>query len=389
LAVVFLKKDEDHRIRNGHHWVFSNEIEKIEGSAENGDVVEVKDHIGRPLGNGFYNNHSLISIRLLNSNYSGNINLYIKECIKNAYSLRKTFYPLRTSFRMIYSDSDYLSGLIVDKYNDTYVLQVYSQGMHKNIGEVVTVLKEEFGAKNILSMNDLYFRNLEGLPETNENYLGNAAEEIIDDGKIKYKIDFTKSQKTGFYFDQCDNREFIERIAKGKTVIDAFCYNGGFGLHAAYAVASSVTFVDSSESAIASVKENINLNQITAECELVKKDVFDYLEECLSINKKYDVVIVDPPAFAKVKKNLRQGIKGYVKLNHLALSIISNDGFLVSSSCSHHLSEEEFLIAVNKASIKAGRQIQLIHLNGASLDHPSLPAMNETSYLKFAVFKVL
>lgn len=389
MAAVFLKKDEDHRVRNGHHWVFSNEIEKIEGSVGNGDVVEVKDYIGRPVGYGFYNNHSLISIRLLNPNYSGNISQYIRDSIKNAYNLRRALYPSRNSFRMVYSDSDYLSGLIVDKYNDTYVLQVYSQGIHKNIGEVVTVLKEEFGAKNILSMNDVYFRSLEGLPETNENYLGNAAEEIIDDGKIKYKIDFNKSQKTGFYFDQCDNREFIERIVKEKSVLDAFCYSGGFGFHAAYAGASSVTFVDSSESAIESVRENINLNQITAECDVVKKDVFDYLEECQSNNKKFDIVMVDPPAFAKVKKNLRQGIKGYVKLNHLALSIISNHGFLVSSSCSHHLSEEEFLIAVNKASIKAGRNIQLIHFNRASLDHPSLPAMNETSYLKFAVFRVL
>jgi 23S rRNA (cytosine1962-C5)-methyltransferase len=388
LTAVFLKKDEDHRIRNGHHWVFSNEIEKIEGSAENGDVVEVKDHIGRPLGYGFYNNHSLIALRLLNSNYTGNIGQYIKECINNAYSLRRAFYPSRNSFRMVYSDSDYLSGLIVDKYNDTYILQVYSQGIHKNISEVVTVLKEEFGAKNILGMNDIYFRSLEGLPETNDNYLGNATEEIIDDGKIKYKIDFNKSQKTGFYFDQCDNREFIERIVKGKTVLDAFCYSGGFGLHAAYAGASSVTFVDSSESAIENARENINLNNVTSECELVKKDVFDYLEECQSNNKKYDVVMADPPAFAKVKKNLRQGIKGYVKLNHLAMSIISDNGFLVSSSCSHHLSEAEFLIAVNKASLKAGRRIQLIHFNRASLDHPSLPAMNETLYLKFAVFRV-
>jgi 23S rRNA (cytosine1962-C5)-methyltransferase len=389
LTAAVLKKGEGSRLLSGHRWVFSNEIESLSGPAADGDIVEVSDKGESSLGYGFFNKHSLIAVRLFHPDFTGDLAAYFKKRIDTAYSLRKLFYPGRNSFRLVYSDSDYLSGLIIDKYNDSYVLQVYSTGMQKNIELVIEILKDGYNAKNIFSRSDSYFRSLEGLPGENEIYFGTIGEEIIDDGSIKYRIDLANSQKTGFFFDQCDNREFIEKLVNDKSVLDAFCYNGGFGLHSAATGASSVTFVDSSEAAIESVKENIKLNCIKTRCETVSDDVFDYLVECVAKNIKYDVVMVDPPAFAKVKKNLRQGIKGYVRLNHLALDVINAGGFLVSSSCSHHLANEEFIFAINKAAAKAGKQIQLVHFNGASHDHPNLPAMSETSYLKFAVFRVL
>ncbi len=386
---IFLKKNEDKRIKHGHLWVFSNEIAKSDTGLESGDIVTLYDTGGQILGNGFYNKSSLIAVRLLSKRYNESFDDYSEEMITNALNLRKQLYPNRNSFRLIFSEGDFMPGLIIDKYNDTYVLQVYCFGMDKNIASVVNVLKDKLGAKNIFTSNEPYFRKLEGLPEEDSVYLGEIGKETIDDGSIKYDIDFANSQKTGFYFDQCDNREFIERISADKNVLDAFCNSGGFGLHAAKAGAGFVTFMDSSKAEIDNAARNFKANAFTCETEFITSDIFAYLEKCVNAKRKFDVVMVDPPAFAKSRKSIPTALKGYIKLNKLALSITGAGGYLVSSSCSHHISQEDFLDAVTTAALKAERQIQLIHYNGASLDHPQIPAMAETSYLKFAVFKVL
>jgi len=385
---IYLKRNEERRILSGHLWVFSNEIDKIEGDAENGELVEVYDNKSKLLGSGFYNKNSLISLRLLSRTNISNLSSFIKEKILAAYELRKIIYPERKSYRLVFSESDFLPGLIIDKYNNTFVLQVYSFGMQKNIEIIVKILKKELGAENIFSKNESYFRKLEGLTEEDEIYLGEISEEIIDDGKLKFKIDFT-GQKTGFYFDQGDNRFLIERFCKGKKVLDGFCNSGGFGLHASSIDAAFVNFVDSSAKAIEDAKFNFKQNNLKSESEFIVSDVFDYLNKCIEENNRFDIVILDPPAFAKSKKNLPAAIKGYEKLNRLGMNILTENGFLVTSSCSHHLSEDNFIELIKKASTKAGKSIQLIDYNGASLDHPVLPAMPETSYLKFGVFKVL
>jgi 23S rRNA (cytosine1962-C5)-methyltransferase len=384
---IFLKKNEERRIKTGHLWVFSNEIGNLDAEASSGEIVEVMDSKGNPLGSGFYNKNSLIAVRLLGKEYTGDLHGYISSSIKKAYNLRKQFYPNRESFRLVFSESDYLPGLIIDKYNNTYVLQVYSFGMQKNIDIVINVLKKEFDAENIFSRNEPYFRKLEGLPETDEIYFGSVKEEIIDDGDLKYRIDFPNSQKTGFYFDQSDNRKFIEKIVKGKTILDAFCNSGGFGLHASFAGASRVTFVDSSKTEIENAKYNFKLNELKSESEFIESDVFDFLESLISADKKFDVVMLDPPAFAKSRKSIPTALKGYIKLNKLALQLVNEGGYLVTSSCSHHIKQNDFIEAITTASAKSGKAIQLIYFNGASLDHPQLPAMDETAYLKFAVFR--
>jgi 23S rRNA (cytosine1962-C5)-methyltransferase len=389
VAKVYLKKNEERRIKEGHLWVFSNEIGKIEGEASSGDIIDVYTAAGETLGAGFYNKNSLISVRLIGKEYSGNFSAYVSSALKKAYELRKQFYPNRDSFRLAFSESDFLPGLIIDKYNNTFVLQIYSFGMQKNIDAVIDVLKTEYSAENIFSHNEPYFRKLEGLPEEDRIYLGSIKEEVIDDGDLKYRIDFPNSQKTGFYFDQSDNRKFIERFAKGKSVLDAFCNSGGFGLHAALAGAQKVTFVDSSKTEIENAKYNFQLNSLNSEAEFIESDVFDYLESCISSKKKFDIAMLDPPAFAKSRKSIPTAIKGYIKLNRLALKIVNIGGYLVSSSCSHHIKQNDFIEALNKASAKSGKAVQLIHLSGASSDHPRLPAMEETSYLKFAVFKIV
>ena len=385
---IFLKKNEDKRILSGHLWIFSNEIAKFPESASNGDMVEVYDFKSNALGIGFFNKNSLITVRLISRNVSSDLRSLFFERIQTAYQLRKVFYPQRESFRLVFSESDFLPGLIIDKYNNTFVLQINSFGMQKEIHLITDILKSEFKAENIFTKNDFYLSKLEGLPEEDNIFAGEIGTEIIDDGFVKYRIDFIQSQKTGFYFDQSDNRFFIRKIVKDKTVVDVFCNSGGFGLHALSAGAKSVDFVDASVIEIENVKKNILLNKMGGEVNYFINDAFEFLLEQENANKKYDIVMLDPPAFAKSKKSLPAAEKGYEKLNRLALQIVEDGGYLVTSSCSYHLKKENFMNCINRAAVKAEKLVQLLHFNEASLDHPKLPAMEETSYLKFAVFKV-
>jgi 23S rRNA (cytosine1962-C5)-methyltransferase len=386
---ILLKKNEERRIKAGHLWIFSNEIASAEGDPQNGDTVEIFDSRNNFLGTGFYNKNSLIAVRLISSGKVDDLKAELHSRLTAAYELRKNLYPERDSFRMVFSESDFLPGLIVDKYKSTFVMQVYSAGMEKNISLLVDILKNDFSAENIFTKNEEYLRKLEGIPAEDKIYLGKIENAVISDGYIKYEIDFGKGHKTGFYFDQSDNRFFIERLSPGKNVLDAFCNSGGFGLHAAKSGASSVTFVDSSSNEIGNAENNFTLNGLSSDSQFIAEDVFDYLEKCKGEKRTFDMVMVDPPAFAKNRKSVPVAKKGYERLNRLALNIIEKGGFLVTSSCSHHINRADFLEIINNASIKTGRKIQLVHLSSASLDHPQLPSMPETTYLKFAVFRVL
>jgi 23S rRNA (cytosine1962-C5)-methyltransferase len=385
---LFLKKHEEKRIKLGHLWIFSNEIDKISGDADNGDMIDILDAKGNFLGAGFLNKNSLISARMLSKDEIPDFYAFAKDKINRALQLRKVFYNGREAFRLLFSESDFMPGLIIDKYNSTYVLQVYSYGMEKNISTIVDVLKNEFDAKNIFTKNEPHFRRLEGLPETDDIYLGERGSEVINDGSVQYKIEFDKSQKTGFYFDQTDNRYKVEDFVKDKKVADAFCNSGGFGLHACKAGASSVAFIDSSEVEIENAKQNYELNSFTTPAEFNSSEVMAFIIKCLNDGTRYDVIMLDPPPFAKSKKNVPAARKGYEKLNKLALKIMEDDGFLITSSCSFHITKEDFLQSVYRGAAKAEKKLQLLYSGGASFDHPRLPAMPETSYLKFFIFKV-
>lgn len=385
---VILRKNEERRVKEGHLWIFSNEIVKVEGEAANGDLIQVYDSHNNFIGSGFYNANSLIAVRIISNEEEVNLPVLLKERLHAAYNFRKSVYPNRDSFRMVFSESDFLPGLIIDKYNDTFVLQVYSAGIEKNIDSIVKILTEDFSAKNIFTKDEEYFRKLEGLPVEKIVYSGMMDGEIISDGSVRYKINFSTAHKTGFYFDQCDNREFFGKLCKDKSVLDCFCNSGGFGLHAAKGNAKSVLFVDSSSEEIKNAQDNFSLNGFNNKAEFIQSDVFDYLEKCKTENKKFDIINLDPPAFAKSKKTIATAIKGYEKLNRLAMELLNDGGLLFTSSCSHHLKEEMFLDAINTAALKAGKKIQLFYFNNASLDHPSLPSMEETVYLKFASLKL-
>lgn len=386
---VILKKNEERRINLGHIWIFSNEIKEIIGDVQSGDIVQVFDSRNSFIANGFYNKSSLISVRVLNKETEINFPNLLSERINNAYKLRKLFYPNRKSFRLVFSESDYLPGLIIDKFNSTFVLQVYSFGMNNYLDEIFRILKNDFNAENIFTNNDEYFRKLEGLDIDQKILLGSdAVEEIINDGKVNYHINFKSTQKTGFFFDQCDNREFLGKLANGKKYLDLFCNSGGFGLHAALNGAKEIMFVDSSKSEIENVKRNYHLNNFESNVGYTESEAFEFMKEINERNEKYDIVNIDPPAFAKNKKSLSNAIKGYERINSLAINATAVNGLFATSSCSHHLNEQEFFRMILRAVNKSNRKIQLLHFNGASLDHPSLPSMDETKYLKFALFKL-
>lgn len=392
MGKVILRKNEERRVKQGHLWVFSNEIEKRvesdEGRVMSGDIVEVYDFKNNFIGSGFYNANSLIAVRIISYEKKIDLEQLFKTRLHHAFEFRKTVYPARDSFRMVFSESDFLPGLIIDKYNGTFVLQVYSAGIERNLELITKILQEDFSAHNILTKNEEYFRKLEGLSTEDKVLFGGVNEEIISDGTVKYKINFSTGHKTGFYFDQCDNRQFIGQFCSGKTFLDCFCNSGGFGLHAARGGATEVSFVDSSVEEIKNARQNFELNGLTCRSEFIQSDVFDYLEQCKDERKTFDIINLDPPAFAKSKKSLTKGIKGYEKLNHLVMELLNEEGLLFTSSCSYHLKEEMFLNLLNNAAIKAGKQIQLFHFNNASMDHPSLPAMEETTYLKFAAVRI-
>lgn len=388
MADIYLKKNEDRRIEAGHLWVFSNEVLKTEGEPANGDLCSLFTSTGKFLGTGLWNKNSLICLRLLSREKIEDEAGYIKEKILSADNLRRTLTGGRNSYRLAFGESDHLPGLVIDRYNDTYVMQIHSAGMERMKNIIADVLKNNLAAKNILTRNDMYFRGLEGLSAEDEVLLGAPGKEIIEIGGVKYQIDFSESQKTGFFLDQTTNRIYTSRFAKDAAVLDVFCNSGGFGLHALSQGASEVLFTDISEQALSSVMANYELNRFTGKAEYIQGDAFTVLKELHQQKKTFDLVITDPPAFVKSRKRIQEGIKGYINVNSLALNLVKKGGYFATASCSHHISREMFLEAIHKAALKAGRELRLLSIAGAGEDHPVLLAMPETEYLKFAFFAV-
>ena len=382
---IILKKNEEHRITAGHQWVFSNEIASLRGTPETGDVVELLRHDQKLLGLGFYHPHSLIAFRFLTSEPEEIGFSFFERRIQQALALRQRLYPGAETFRLTHGESDFLPGLIIDKYNEFISMQILSAGMDKHTELICNVLEAMFHPKAIVARNDAAIRTLEELPLEKKVLRGNTGITIIDDG-VKFEVDVLNGQKTGFFLDQRENRKAIHRYAIGGTVLDCFCNEGGFALHAASAKAASVRGVDISESAIAKAKVNARLNSADIEFEI--GDVSETLKLLGEKNKKFDMVILDPPSFTKSKKNIPAALRGYKEINASAMRLVNAGGFLVTASCSHHITEDGFLSTIEQAAVKAKRNVQLLEFTGAAPDHPVIPAMPETKYLKFAIFAI-
>jgi len=384
---VVLKKHEDTRLLAGHQWIFSNEIAHVEGIPAAGDVVEILSHDRQFLGLGFFNPHSLISVRFLSPQREEISQEFFERRIGDASTLRTQLFPGSEAYRLVNGESDFLPGLIIDKYNEYVSIQALSSGMDKRLNQICDVLESTLHPKAIIERNDSPLRALEHLEERKGTLRGVAEHTIVSENGAKFNVDLLKGQKTGFFLDQRENRKRIRCHIGGADVLDCFCNEGGFSINASLGGANHVLGIDISDTAIERARVNSVINQ-TNNIEFAQGDVFDILKEYSAAGKRFDVVILDPPSFTRSRKNVRSALKGYKTINGLALTIIREGGFLMTASCSHHVTEESFLETIDESSRRSGRKLRLLELSGASPDHPVLVSMPETKYLKFAVFSV-
>ncbi len=390
MGIVGLKKGEEKRIKSGHLWIFNNEIEKVSDLTQNGEIVEVLDFKGNFLAKGYYNKHSLISVRILSKDKDQKIDKnYLTEKINQAYQYRKKIYPGCSSYRVVYSEGDLLPGLIVDKYENFLSGQILTLGMEKLKPLVLEALEEIFNPEGIILKNDSAFRELEGLKKEVQVIKGNFdGPVVIEENHLKFYVDLVEGQKSGFFLDQRENRILAGTLSKNRKVLDCFCYTGGFSLSAALGGAKEVLGVDESESAIKLAQENAKLNNLSNVI-FQEQEVFKFLRRLNLSSEKFDMIILDPPAFVKSKEKLKEGIKGYKEINLQAMKLLNPGGILVSCSCSYQLSKEEFLNMIKSAASDAGELFRIVKELTQSPDHPILLSMPETRYLKGVVLEVL
>ena len=383
LRTVRLKKRDARRVERGHPWVFSNEIIDPPKDAEPGEILDVLDFSGRFIGRGYYNPRTLISIRLL-TNTRDEINRdFLRGRISSARALRQKL-GFGDSYRAVFSEGDLLPGLIVDKFGDVLVVQSLTAGIDRLLNEIIATLDDVYTPDAIVLRNDSPSRALEGLPIERRVVKGEPAERlIIEESGIKYAVDVLKGQKTGFFFDQRENRLALRGLVKDRRVLDCFCYTGAWSLSAAKFGASEVTGIDSSDQAISLAVQNAAMNNLKVFFK--NADVFDELKEMEKRQERFGCIILDPPAFAKSRAKIREAIKGYKEINRRALRLMEPGGVLVSCSCSYHVNQDLFREMLIDAAHAAGRGVRLLELRSQSRDHPMPLAAREAQYLKCAV----
>lgn len=386
-----IKKGSEIRIIKGSPWIFSNEIENFTAlkSLTKGALVEVEIKKDLTFALAYFNPHSLIAARILTYDATQKIdeNFFVQK-ISAALLLRQKFFD-KPFFRLVHSEADFLPGLVIDCFGEVLVCQISTAGM-ENLSEfLIAALTKIFPSKAIIFRNDVEARRFEGLPSDVKTVKGEVADELeIIENNLKFLIDVKRGQKTGWFFDQRQNRQFIGDVAKNAEVLDAFCYLGGFGLNALKNGAKSVTFLDSSADALTALKKNIALNNFSQNCEIICAKVFETLADAEFQKKRFDVVVLDPPAFIKSKKDFFVGLKAYEKLVRLSANLVKPNGLLMLSSCSHNCSLTDLIAAANDGFFKSKRAAKLIRSNGAGLDHPINAALKESEYLKSTTFLV-
>ncbi|MDH4231580.1 MAG: class I SAM-dependent rRNA methyltransferase [Nitrospirota bacterium] len=373
------------RLLGGHLWVFSNEIYESVKHYSPGSLVEVCDMHDLFLGTGYINPQSLISVRLLTREKEEIDEKFIRRRIKDAVNLRERLFGKRDAFRLFYSEGDYLPGLIVDKYADCLVLQFLTAGAEAFRDIIIRTLDELVNPGIMVLRNESRMRTLEGLPLHKEVIKGDLRVlPVVREDGLLFEIDPYEGQKTGFFLDQRENRVSLKKYVSGGRGLDLFCYLGAWSMHLASAGAE-VIGVDASERAVVSAKRNAELNGLGERSAFVKDDVFSFLErELESAEKKYDFIVLDPPAFVKSASKIKEAIKAYRELNEMSMKLIKPGGMLATSSCSYHLSKEIFGDMLHSAGRNAKRSLRLLEMRSQSPDHPVLLSMPETEYLKCA-----
>ena len=393
LLPLKLNKGAERRLRGGHIWVYSNEVDvnstPLTGF-EAGAQVEILAYNGKSLGTGYINPNTLICARLVSrdSTYRLNQSL-ITHRLKVALSIRERIFSA-PYYRLVHGDSDGLPGLVVDRFGDTLSVQITTAGMEQVKDEVVAVLTKVIKPSSILFKNDISSREVEGLELYVESALGAVPELVaLEENGVKFETALKSGQKTGWYYDHRINRQRMANYVKGQRVLDLFSYIGGWGIQALAAGATDLLCVDSSESALDQVHHNAKLNGVEERAATLHGDVFDALKELHSSKEKFDLIIVDPPAFIKRKKDHKNGINGYRRVNELAMRILNKDGILISASCSHHLQSSQLKSLLLQASRHIDRNLTILEEGHQGPDHPVHPAIPESEYIKCLTSRVL
>ena len=394
LAVVTLKKGEGRLLKSGGMWIFDNEVASIMGSFVNGDIVLVHDFDGYPLGRGFINTNSRIVVRLLSRDENTVIDEeFFEKRVRDAWEYRKKVTDT-SSCRVIFGEADFLPGFIVDKFSDVLVVQSLALGIDRYKEMLVELLKKvlaEDGIRicGVYERSDVKVRKQEGM----EPYKGFIGEEfptlvkIVENG-VKYQVDVKDGQKTGFFLDQKYNRLAIQKLCRNARVLDCFTHTGSFALNAGYAGAKEVTSVDASQLAVDQATANAALNGLSDSVKFICEDVFDLLPKLEEKGEKYDVVILDPPAFTKSRSSVKNAVKGYREINLRAMKLVKDGGFLATCSCSHFMDYQLFTQTIGQAARNVHKRLRQVEYRTQAPDHPILWSADESYYLKFYIFQV-
>ena len=383
---IYLRKNEDKRLRKGHQWIFSNEIDTQRSPLDQfsaGDLVNVIGAGGKTLGSAYINPHTLICARLLSRkpDLKCGVNFF-KSRLAAALALRDKLFE-RPFYRLVFGESDGLPGLVIDRFGTVLSVQITTAGIETHKEALISALVELLSPEAIILKNDNDQRQLECLSSENEIAYGDPPNPlIIEENNARFKIDILQGQKTGWFYDHRDSRSRCAKISAGRTVLDLFSYTGAWGILAAVAGAAEVTCVDASGAALELAADNAQLNRVDAKMQFIRNDVFEFLRQSREGHRRYDIIVLDPPALIKRKKDFKQGFEAYRRLNHLALQILAPHGILVSASCSHHLNRENLHEILRSSSRHIDRHLIFFAGGGQGPDHPIHPAIPETEYLK-------
>lgn len=388
--VLQLKKNEDRRLRAGHLWVYSNEVDTkatpLPG-LKAGSLVTLLAHNGKPLGTAYVNPHSLICARLI-SNQPGQAldRDYFLQRLQRALDLRERLYP-KPYYRLVFAEADGLPGVVIDRYAGVCVVQVTTAGMEQVREVLLEALLEVVRPTAVLWRNDSSARQQEGLETYVEPALGEVPEYVeVEEGGLRFRVSLLAGQKTGWFYDQRDNRLRLREYVRGANVLDVFAYLGGWGIGAAAAGAHAVTCIDASAPACAGITANAELNGLAEKVTVMQGDAFEVMKSLRG--QHFEVINVDPPAFIKRRKDVKAGQQAYRRINEQAMQLLGDDGILVTSSCSHHLHEDAYLRLLAQAASNTGRQYQILEQRYQGPDHPVHPAIPETRYLKTFILRV-
>ena len=388
MTKVYLNKKINPRIALGHPWIYNNEVDRIAGPIEPGDIVEVYFFDGQLAGRGYINPNSQIIIRLLTRKREEIDAAFFHKKIKDAWDYRQQLGYVENC-RLVFGEADGIPALIIDKFNDYFVLQTLSLGIEKWKEAIVTAIQTIFKPKGIYERNDVPVRELEGMVQQ-KGFLSDpfATEIIIHENELQFYVDIENGQKTGYFLDQQDNRRAIKKLVKGADVLGAFTYTGTFEIHAAHYGAKSVLGIDISESAVAQANKNAVLNKLDHIVKFEAMNAFDVLKKWGKEGRKYDVVMLDPPAFTKSRNSIDKAVTGYKEINLRGMQMIRNGGFLVTSSCTNLVSPELFLDTIQMAAYDAKKRIRQVTYQTQSSDHPIIWGLENTHYLKFLIVEV-